>query len=106
MCVDNVIQYVGIDAKSMLEVMKYEYRYGSLEDIEDLYNKVDEAKLPYPLLPYADVWQAYDFGIFDIDRRMERISTPKSLALDLYTNGKPDTSVVTMDAFYIESLGK
>ena len=67
---------------------------------------MEDAELPYPLLPYADVWQAYDFGIFDIGRRMERISTPKSLALDLYTNGKPDTSVVSMDGFYIESLGK
>ena len=106
LCVDNLVQYVGIDAKSMLEIMKYEYRYGSLEDIEDLYNKVEDAELPYPLLPYADVWQAYDFGIYDISRRMERISTPKSLALDLYTNGKPDTSLVRMDAFYTESLGK
>ena len=106
LCVDNIVQYVGIDARSMIEIMKFEYRYGSLEDIEDLYNKVEDVELPYPLLPYADVKQAYDFGIFDIDRRMERISTPKSLALDLYTNGKPDTSVITMDAFYIESLGK
>ena len=103
-CIDNLVQYIGIDAKSMLEVMKYEYRYGSLEDIEDLYNKVEDAGLPYPLIPYADVWQAYDKGIFDT--RIERIPRPLGLAVDLYTNGKPDASVVTLDAFYMENLGK
>ena len=104
LCVDNIVQYVGIDAKSMLEVMKYEYRYGSLQDIEDLYNKVEDAGLPYPLIPYADVRQAYDYGIFDIEKRTERIPKPKSFALDFYTHGKPDTSTITAEE--LESLGK
>jgi hypothetical protein len=103
LCVDNIVQYIGIDAKSMLEVMKYEYRFGSLEDIEDLYNKVKDARLPYPLIPYTDVWQAYDNGIFD--ERKERTPIPKSLALDLYTNGNPDTQIFSLDGT-LESMDK
>ena len=53
-----------------------------------MYNKVKDAKLPYPLIPWGDVWQLYKNEMWKVS--VDRIPMPTSLALDLYTEGRPD----------------